>query len=400
MTRVVVTGIGAVTPLGNTFLDAWGSLLRGQSGVGTITRFDASALSWKIAGEVREFDPSLFLSTKEVIRLDPFIHYAAAASAMAVSDAGLSPSHPLIRTASVLVGSSRGGISTIERALVQERISAFTMPSSPVSMAGSIVAEKLGIIGPSIGISNACASGANAIGEAFRMIKSGLTPIAVAGGTEAPICRLCIEGYGVAGALTKRMSAAPRPFDRNHEGFVLGEGACVLIMEEHGHALRRGARIYGEIIGYGCSSDAFHMTRPSSEGEARAMQAALEDAGVSPEEIGHINTHGTATPAGDEAEAEAIAMVFGERASDIPATAVKSMSGHMIAASGAFEAAVTLMTLQEGMIPQTLNLKELDPACKLNVMTVTRVVSARYAITNSFGFGGVNAVLVLARQEG
>ncbi len=326
----------------------------------------------------------------------------------------------LLSSAGVIIGSSRGGITTIEQAIIKQEnsgfriktvenpnsqlptpnfhLSPYIMPSTSINMASSYVAQKLGIRGYCLGISNACSSGANAIGEAYRLIKSGYDGPVFAGGTEAPICRLCIEGYGVSGALSKINDAsASRPFDKTRDGFVLAEGACVLVLENYESALKRGAKIYGEIIGYGNTTDAFHQTRPSAEGEARAIGLAMEEAGMSPEDVDYINAHGTSTPLGDKAETEAIKLALGKRAYEIPISSVKSMTGHMLAASGAFEAAVTLMTIREGIVTPTINLKTRDPECDLNYITETMKSDINTAISNSFGFGGVNAVLVFRR---
>ncbi len=427
MKRVAVTGIGAVTPLGNSFNSLWDAAKSGISGIGRITRFDASLLPWTVAGELKGFDAEAHLSPKEIRRLDPFVHYAVAAALMASEDAGLVTyssrvtRYALPDSAGVIIGSSRGGISTIERALLQGnsevkkrnqqsaisnqhlRLSPYLMPSTTISMAASYVAQKLGIKGYCLGVSNACASGTNAIGEAFRLIKSGHSSLMIAGGSEAPICRVCVEGYGSAGALSARMGPSegapdsPRPFDRERDGFVLSEGACVLVLEEYDHALERGAPVYGEILGYGNCADAFHMTKPDPEGEARAMEMAIKEAGVSTDDIAYINTHGTGTKLGDRAETQVLQRVFGERASEIPASALKSMTGHMLAASGVLEIASTLMSMKEGVIPPTINLTKKDPECNINIITDKKVADIQIAISNSFGFGGVNAVIVLRK---
>jgi 3-oxoacyl-[acyl-carrier-protein] synthase II len=283
------------------------------------------------------------------------------------------------------------------RPIVQRKrnVSPYLMPATTISMASSYVAQKLGCHGACLGISNACASGTNAVGEAFRRVKFGLENLVFCGGAEAPVCRLCIEGYGSAGALSEINDAtASRPFDRTRDGFVLSEGACVLVLEEYGQARRRGARIYGEIIGYGNTSDAFHQTVPSPDGEARAIQNALAEAGLKPEDIGYINAHGTATLIGDRVETQALKGALGRAAFSIPVTSVKSMTGHMLAASGAFEAAALLAGMNESVIPPTINLKEKDPECDLDYVTELREATIEYAVSNSFGFGGVNAVLV------
>ena len=325
----------------------------------------------------------------------------------------------------VIIGSSRGGISTIENALIKSRNSAcpaswseagvvgtraikrrtqnlrlspYLMPSTTISMASSYVAQHLVIKGYCLGISNACASGANAIGEAYRLLRSGYRGPVLAGGSEAPICRLCIEGYGVSGALSKISDlSASRPFDNNRDGFVLSEGACVIVLEDLNSAVKRGANIYSEIVGYGNTTDAFHQTRPDSEGEARAMESAISEAGITTSEIDYINAHGTSTPLGDMVESEAIKKIFGNMSSTIAVSAVKSMTGHMLAASGSLETAFTVMSIKESIIPPTINLIEKDSACDINVVTEKTGKKINVAISNSFGFGGVNAVLALKR---
>lgn len=419
---MVVTGIGAVTPLGNSFSHSWEAIKSGKSGIEWVKVFDTSCLPWKVAGELKGFDARSCLTGKEAGKLDPFVQYSVAAAVMASEDAGLIGSNELggknrnsslvtrhlsLNSAGVIIGSSRGGISTIEKSLSRRqsavssqkmRISPYLMPYTTISMAASYVAQKLCIKGNCLGVSNACASGANAIGEAFRLIKHGYAEIILAGGTEAPVCGLCIEGYGAAGVLSKGNAfETPRPFDRARDGFVLSEGACILVLEDYGNALKRGAHIYGEVVGYGNTTDAFHITRPDPKGEAKAIRMAIDEAGISSDEVDYINTHGTATKIGDIAEAEAIRIVFGERTSMMSATAIKSMTGHMLAASGAFEIAVTLMSMKEGMIPPSVNLDEKDPACGINIVTETRKTDISAAISNSFGFGGVNAVMALRK---
>ena len=423
MKRVVVTGIGVVSPLGNSFYESWMAAKAGLLGKLPITRFDVSDMRWKVAGELKGFDAEKYLSQKEMNRVDPFVHYAVAAATMAVEDAGLidrksPPLNPplgkggkdrggILDSAGVIIGSSRGGISTMERELEKSfdsrlmtrssRVSAYLMPSTTISMASSYVAQKLGIKGYCLGISNACASGTSAIGEAYRLVRSGYRGIVLCGGAEAPVCRICIEGYGSSGALSKvNDSSASRPFDRTRDGFVLSEGACILVLENYDTALERGVEIYGEIIGYGNTSDAFHQTIPASEGEMRAIKTAIDEAGLKPEDIDFINAHGTSTPLGDKTETEAIKLSFGGRAYYIPVSSIKSMTGHMLAASGALEAAFTLMSMNEGVTPPTINLKERDPECDLDYVTETKRADIKFAISNSFGFGGINAVLVFS----
>ncbi len=402
MKRVVVTGIGAVTPLADNFNDSWLSVLNGVSGIKQISKFDSSNLKWKMAGEVLKFDPLTCLSKKEVIKLDAFIHYAVAAAIMASCDAGLQNESSKLASAGVIIGSSRGGIGLIEKAAVKlsgsrPKLSSYLMAATTISMAASYIAQKLNMQGNCLGISNACASGANAIGEAFRLIRHGYSKIVFAGGAEAPVCRLCIEGYGVSGALSNANDAsASKPFDIKRDGFVIAEGSCVLVLEEYESALKRNANIYGEIIGYSNKTDAFHVTKPSLQGQAGAMLEAINDAGIKPGDIHYINAHGTSTLIGDKTEAEAVNIVFTEQ---IPASSIKSMTGHMLAASGAFEAACTLMSLRQGIIPKSINLTEKDPECNINVITEKKKADINVAISNSFGFGGVNAVLILKRVK-
>ncbi len=423
MNRVVITGIGTVSPLGNSLHKCWEVAKTGLSGIALITRFDISEIKWKVAGELKGFDAQKYLSLKEINRLDPFVHYAVAAAMMAAENAGLTPpTHPspsrgegkgggeLLNSAGVIIGSSRGGISTIEKELQKKclsgithrasRISPYLMPSTTISMASSYIAQKLGIKGYCLGISNACASGTNAIGEAYRLIRSGYHGPVFCGGAEAPVCRICIEGYGESGALSQvNDSSASKPFDMTRDGFVLSEGACILVLENYEDALKRGDRIYGEIIGYGNTTDAFHQTIPAQEGEARAIKMAINEAGLKPEDIDFINAHGTSTPLGDKIETKAIKLSFGKRAYQIPITSIKSLTGHMLAASGSLEAAFTLMSIDEGIIPPTINLKVRDPECDLDYATELRRAQIEYAISHSFGFGGVNAVLVMRKSN-
>jgi 3-oxoacyl-[acyl-carrier-protein] synthase II len=412
MKRVVITGIGAVTPLGNSFRGSWEAALEGKCGIGPITRFDALHLPWRVAGELKGFDASPYLGQKEIRRADPFVQYAVAAAMMAVEDAGLTTPgssrterYPSLSAGGVIIGSSRGGISTLEHSLTQnllkkKRFSAYLMPSTTIGMAASYVAMKLGACGYCLGVSNACASGANAIGEAFRLIKNGFEGPLIAGGSEAPLCRLCLEGYGASGALSRTDGpSASRPFDRTRDGFVLSEGACIVVLEERKSALRRGASIYGEVLGYGNTADTFHQTRPSRDGVLRAMRVAIEEAGLSPEEIDYISAHGTSTPSGDRTESEAINALLGNRCGEVMVSAIKSMTGHMLAASGALEAAFAVTALKEGTVPPTINLAEKAEDCGLNLASGKREAAAEIAISNSFGFGGVNAVLIFGRYS-
>lgn len=420
MKRVVVTGAGAVCPNGNSLEEAWKNIRAGITGIAQITRFNISDLRWKVAGELKDFDAGKYLSPKDINRVDAFVQYAVAASTMAAEDAGLIIKPPalsinhehkyrstgvissnlvMLSSAGVVIGSSRGGISSLERAITSSRhVSPYLMPSTTISMAASYVAQHLGIKGYCMGISSACASGTSAIGEAYRLIKAGYEDIILCGGAEAPLCRICINGYGSSKALSRITdSSASRPFDRGRDGFVLSEGACILVIEEYEKALKRGARIYGEIIGYGNTTDAFHQTVPSPEGEARAITSALNEAGLKPEDISLISAHGTSTPWGDRVETEALKRSLGRHAYNIPVTSIKSASGHMLAASGSLEAALTLISMKESVIPPTINLRERDPDCDLDCVTELREADIQYSICDSFGFGGINAVLVLSK---
>lgn len=409
MNRVVVTGIGAISPIGNSLQETWVKAQAGESGIVTITEFDVTDIPWKVAGTVKEFYAEQYLLPKEINRLDPFVHYAVAAAVMAAADAGIRGTE-ILQSAGVIIGSSRGGICTIEKALQKKylsrhaaypsSLSAYLMPATTISMASSSVAQKLGINGYCLGISNACASGLSAIGEAFRLLRSGYRYPVLCGGAEAPVCRTCVEGYGISGALSRRADpSASRPFDRTRDGFVLSEGACTLVLESLGSAMRRGAEIYGEIIGYGNTTDSYHQTMPSAEGEARAIHSALDEAGLHPHDIHLISAHGTSTALGDKTETTAIKLAFGEDAYSIPITALKSLTGHMLAASGALEAALTLLSLKEGVITPTAHLRERDPECDLNYTTECKRVHPRYALAQSFGFGGLNSVLVFRKLD-
>lgn len=415
MKRVVITGIGAVTPLGNTIEATWDDLTSKRSGMAHITKFDPAGLPSRIAGELKKFNPEDYLSKKDILRLDPFIHYAAAAALMACEDAKLgsfksSPvtRHSSLDSAGVIIGSSRGGISSMEKAMENHMLnkkpfSAYLMSSSTINMAASYISMRLCTKGPALGITTACASGTNAIGEAFRMIQAGETNIAVSGGTDSPICRLALGGYGASGSLSERNDdpeKASRPFDKDRDGFVVSEGAGILILEELNHALQRGAMMYAEVGGYGTSSDAFHQTKPDSTGESLAIVKALHDANVLAEEVDYINAHATSTPLGDSEEAKAIKKVFGKRSNDIHVSSCKSMLGHMLGAAGAVEAAVTAISINKGIITPTINLEISDPQCDLNIVTSPINKDIHVAVSNSFGFGGVNAVIVLRKCEG
>ncbi len=404
MRRVVVTGLSVITPLGSNVDKSWQRLKQGISGIKLLERQEFEGLGCRIGGEVTDFNPSVFLSQKEIQKWDPFVHYAVAAVSMALADAGLDPTEFDNRLKpGIIIGSGRGGIRTIteniKRDLSGRRFSAYLMPATTPFMAAAAAAMKYNLRGPSLGISTACASGAHAIGEAFRWIRHGYAEIVVAGGAEAALCRTALGGYDAARALSRRNDTpekASRPFDAGRDGFVVAEGAGTVVLESYESARARGARIQGEIIGYGQTTDAAHETRPEAEGEARAMEMALLDAGIRSENIGFISAHGTSTVIGDRVETAAIKKVFsGKAAGKVPVTANKSVTGHMLGAGGAVEAVFTLLSLKEGVIPPTINLENSDPECDLNYVTDgSRAVSAEVAMSNSFGFGGCNAVLV------
>jgi 3-oxoacyl-[acyl-carrier-protein] synthase II len=403
MKRVVITGIGVLTPLGNDIKTTWGNLMKGTSGIGAITRFDSRSPSFpsKIAGELKNFSAEQYMPPKDILRLDPFVHYASAASFMAIEDAGMMADE---RTG-VIIGSSRGGIMTLEKAmekhlLTRKSFSAYLMSSSTINMASSYISIRLNIKGSALGISTACASGTNAIGEAARLIRQGEMDVALAGGAEAPICRTAVGGYGSSGALSRRNGEpekASRPFDRDRDGFVIAEGAGIVVLEELGHALKRGAKIYAEVSGYGTCSDAFHQTQPDSSGEGRAMKRAVDNSGIAIHDIDYISAHATSTIRGDRTEAQAIEHVFQDRAGDIPVSSYKSMLGHMLGGAGAVETAITALSVRNGIIIPTINLENKAPDCRLNTVTSLMNREINAAMINSFGFGGVNAVLVLRK---
>lgn len=415
MKRVVITGIGAVTPLANNFVDSWSFIKKGCSAISSITKFDTVAIPWKMAGEVKSFDPLPYLSPKEIRTADLFAQYAVSAAIMAVSDAGIMPyiensdADERSLNFGVVIGSSRGGIGSIERELRRlyrkksgssfQRLSPYLMPSSTTGIAASTVAQKLKINGRCFGISCACSSGTVAIGEAYRIIKDGYSKIMLAGGSEAPVCELCLVGYGSSCALSSiKEPSASRPFDSGRDGFVIAEGAAILMLEEYEHAKNRGADIYGEIIGYSNTTDAYHITKPALDGEIRTMKFALKSADIAPEAVDYISAHATSTPIGDSVEAQAIKTVF-KNNPELPVSSIKSMTGHMLAASGAFESACTLMSLKEGVIPPSINLMDKDPACDINVITEMKTAPLGIALSNSFGFGGMNAVIVMKRVD-
>ncbi len=409
--RVVVTGLGLITPLGNDLATNWKKLLAGSSGIGPITRFDATQLPVRIAGEVRDFDPSRYVEKRDIKKMDPFALYAMAAAQMALDDAGFVISPPNAERVGVLVGVGMGGISTLEEAHESylhhgvRKLSPFIVPRLIANMAPGQIAIRFGAKGVNYAAASACASGGHAIGEAARLIRFGVQDAMLAGGAEAAVTGLSVSGFAVMRALSTRNDEperACRPFDRERDGFILSEGAGMLVLEEREAAVARGARIYAEIVGYGANADAFHITTPAPEGEgaARCMRLALADAEVAPSEIDYINAHGTSTPYNDANETQAIKHVFGEHARRLMISSTKSMTGHLLGAAGAIEAAYTALTIHHGVVPPTINYESPDPECDLDyVPNRPRTMPVRTALSNSFGFGGTNACLALRRHD-
>jgi 3-oxoacyl-[acyl-carrier-protein] synthase II len=410
--RVVVTGLGALTPIGNTTEELWASLIEGRSGIGPITKFDATGYPTRIAGEIRNFDPLAFVDRKDARRLDPYLLYAIAASAMAVSDAGIDPARVDSERFGVLIGSGIGGITTLlEGEKVREskghdRVSPFVIPMLIVNMAAGLVSIRFGAKGPNSSVVTACATGNHAIGDASRIIQRGDADVMIAGGAEAIIVPLTIAGFCAMKAMSTRNEEpqkASRPFDAGRDGFVCGEGAGIVVIESLEHAVRRDARIYAEIIGYGMTSDAHHMTAPDPQGDgaARAMALALKDARLAPGDVGYVNAHGTSTPYNDKFETIAIKRVFGEYAKRLPVSSTKSMTGHLLGAAGGVEAIATTLALHYGILPPTINYETPDPDCDLDyVPNQARKRDIEVAISNAFGFGGTNATLAFRKYRG
>ena len=408
--RVVVTGIGAVSPLGNTIEDTWAAIKAGKSGVGPLTRVDAEKFSAKVAAEVKDFDIEQYVERKEARKMDRFTQYALAAALMAHKDSGLEVNESNAERVGVWIGSGIGGMETYEQQFLtfQERgarrVSPFFIPMLIPDMASGQVSIYIGAKGPNSCSVTACASGTNSIGDAFKVIERGDADVMITGGAEAPIVNMAIAGFTANTALTTNVdpATASRPFDKNRDGFVIGEGAGIVILEELEHAKARGAKIYAEVIGYGATGDAHHITAPAPEGEgaARAMQMALDTAGVTPTKVDYINAHGTSTPYNDLFETQAVKTVFGEHAYKLAMSSTKSMTGHLLGAAGGVEAIFTVLALQEGILPPTINLHEPDPACDLDyVPNEARQANIDYALSNSLGFGGHNASLLFKKYE-
>src|SRR5687768_1810591 len=410
--RVVVTGVGLVSPLGIGTQANWEALSAGQGGIGPITRFDASQHSARIAGEVKGFDPLRFIEKKDVKKMDVFIQLAIAAAQYAMDDAVLSVTEDLAPRVGVFIASGIGGFSTIERehkALLDggpRRISPFFIPAAIINLAAGQVSIRFGAKGPNSATCTACSASAHAIGDALEIIRRGRADVMIAGGSESAITPMGVGGFAAMRALSTRNDdpgTASRPFDLNRDGFVMGEGAGVIVLEELGFAQRRGAPIYAELVGYGMSADAFHITAPSEDGDGgvRVMASALDDAGVAPGEIDYVNAHGTSTPFNDKLETLAIRRLFGDHATKMAISSTKSMTGHLLGAAGGLEAGITVLAIRHQLAPPTINYETPDPECDLDyVPNTARPMKIDVAVSNSFGFGGTNGTLVFRRFNG
>ena len=407
--RVVVTGLGIISPVGNTVDTAWANIVAGKSGIGPITKFDASVFASRIAGEVKGFDAAQYLSPKEVRRMDTFIHYGIAAGVQAIQDAGLEAKPQDSERIGINIGSGIGGLPFIEETHKEylangpRRISPFFIPASIINMISGNLSIRYGFQGPNLACVSACATGNHSIGESARLIEHGDADVMIAGGSEACVCPLAIGGFASAKALSTRNddpATASRPWDTGRDGFVLGEGAGVVVLEEYERARARGAKIYCELAGYGMSSDAYHMTAPLEDGSgaARAMRNAMISAQLRAEDIQYINAHGTSTPLGDLAETRALKLFFGDHATKLAVSSTKSMTGHLLGAAGGIEAVFTVLALRDQIAPPTANLVDQDPACDLDyVPNTARKMTIEAALSNSFGFGGTNATLVFKK---
>ena len=407
--RVVITGLGIISPVGNDVATAWQNVKNGVSGIGPVTHFDASTFPTRIAGEVRDFDPAQYVPAKDVKKMDPFIHYGIAASVQALNDAGLSTHEHDAERIGIAVGAGIGGIHTIERTSIiyheqgQRRISPFFVPSSIINMAAGNLSIMLGMKGPNIACVTACTTATHNLGLAMRMIQYGDADAMVAGGTEYSTTGVAMGGFCSARAMSTRNdepTKASRPWDRDRDGFVLSDGAGVLVLEEYEHAKKRGAHIYCELAGFGASGDAYHMTSPPEDGDGarRAMAAALKDAGVALDAVGYINAHATSTGAGDIAEVNAIKGCFGEHAKKIPVSSTKSVTGHLLGAAGGVEAIFSVLSMRDNVLPPTMNLDNPGEGCDLDFVPHTaRDAKFDIAVSNSFGFGGTNGSLVFRR---
>ena len=406
--RVVVTGLGVISPVGNTVTEAWSNLIAGKSGIGPITRFDASNFASRIAGEVKDFDVSAYLSPKEARRMDVFIHYGMAAGIQAIRDSGIEVTEANADRIGINIGSGIGGLPMIEDTHNDflgggpRKISPFFIPGTIINMISGNLSIMFGMKGPNLAVVTACTTGLHAIGMGARMIGYGDADVMVCGGAESTVTNLAIGGFGSAKALSTRNddpATASRPWDKGRDGFVLGEGAGVMVLEEYEHAKRRGARIYAEIAGFGMSGDAYHMTAPDTDGPRRSMVNAMKDAGVSVDQVHYLNAHGTSTPLGDKNETDAIKLAFGvDEAKKLVVNSTKSMTGHLLGGAGGLESVVTALAVYHQISPPTINLFEQDPECDLDYCAnVAREMKIDVALKNNFGFGGTNGTLVFRR---
>ena len=409
--RVVITGLGLISPVGNTVPEGWANLVAGRSGIANVTRFDASALACRFAGEVKGFNIEDYIPAKEARHMDAFIHFGLAAALQAVVDAGLPTGDALSEEQAerigCLVGSGIGGLPMIEQTQIESaargarRISPFFVPASIINMISGHLSIQYGFTGPNLAVATACTTGLHAIGQAGRLIEYGDADVMVAGGAESTISPLGIGGFAAARALSTRNDdpmTASRPWDRDRDGFVLGEGAGVLVLEEYEHAKRRGAKIYAELAGFGMGADAYHMTAPSVDGPKRAMKAALRNAGINASDVQYLNAHGTSTPLGDLNETNAIKLAFGDHARRLVVNSTKSMTGHLLGGAGGIESVFTALALHHQVSPPTINILNQDPECDLDYCANTaRDMKIDWAVKNNFGFGGTNGTLVLRR---
>lgn len=405
--RVVVTGLGVVSPVGNTVQETWGNIVAGKSGIGPITRFDAATFKSRIAGEVKGFDVTAYLPPKEARRMDVFIHYGMAAGIQAIKDSGLAVTPENAGRIGVNIGSGIGGLPMIEETHNDflgggpRKISPFFIPGTIINMISGNLSIMFGLKGPNLAVVTACTTGLHAIGTSYRMIQYGDADAMVCGGAESTVTPLAIGGFASAQALSTRNddpATASRPWDKGRDGFVLGEGAGVLVLEEYEHAMKRGARIYAELAGFGMSGDAFHMTAPDTDGPRRSMVNALQDAGINPDQVQYLNAHGTSTPLGDKNETDAIKLAFGDAARKLVVNSTKSMTGHLLGGAGGLESALTVLAVHHQISPPTINIFEQDPECDLDYCANTaRQFKIDVALKNNFGFGGTNGTLAFRR---
>ncbi|NEN75621.1 beta-ketoacyl-ACP synthase II [Pelistega sp. NLN82] len=406
--RVVITGLGIVSPVGNTIATAWDNIINGRSGIGHITRFDASAFNAQIAGEVKDFNPETYINAKEIRQMDTFIHYGIGAAIDAWKDSGLEVTEENAHRIGAIVSSGIGGLKRIEETQTDylekgaRRISPFFVPSSLINLISGHLTIMLGLKGPSYAVVSACTTGLHSIGDAARLIEYGDADVMLAGGAEATVSPLGIGGFASMRALSTRNddpTTASRPWDKDRDGFVLGEGAGVLVLEEYEHAVKRGAKIYGEFVGYGMSSDAHHITAPDSDGPRRGIANALRNAGINPDQVNYVNAHGTSTPLGDKNETVALKLALGDHAYKTVVNSTKSMTGHLLGAAGGIEAVFTTLAVYHQISPPTINIFNQDPECDLDYCAnEARQIKIDYALSNSFGFGGTNGSMVVKKM--